>query len=149
MTRHDLRRVLAPLLLLLALPAGAEEFASQRIETPFCAVYRSEVRPAGLYAERYGGQYYWVPGAERPSALIRRIIATGRRGEPLADPGVRVLELEGQLVYLTSAPPLTGYYSESAQDAHAWIPGVSAPDEIQRAALAQALAPAPPVAVAD
>lgn len=107
-------------------------------------VYATTSAPAGLYAERVRQRSYWVPGAVEASAAVRTAIEQAKTATPSRGTTVVVVERSGgPPVVLTDAPPIEGTFAAPAGERHAWMPGVSAPDAAQRAAIDAAVAAAP------
>lgn len=108
--------------------------------TQSAAVYATSYAPTGLYAERRGDRYYWVPGAARRSTEVDDAILTASRmPAPTAGGTVIWYPINGSSVYLTNEPPLRGIYERTLGDLHGWIPGVSTPNAMQQQALETAL----------
>lgn len=152
-TRHG-RRVYrclgAPVVTTVVITPGREKDRETRITSApvvfyevssELSVFSTSYRPQGVYWERVGERYLWVPGVAAADEDATQAI---RRAEAMPLPtgnGVAITYTVGDaLVYLTSAPPRPGTHVSPAGELHAWIPGVTEPDAADVAALDEAMA---------
>ncbi len=102
-------------------------------------VFATPRAPGGVYVERVGERFDWVPGAAAGSDPIRAAIAKARTGPPVRGTTIAVATVGATTVVMTDAPPIADVHAEPAGERRAWIAGVAAPDPAQRAALASAI----------
>jgi hypothetical protein len=108
--------------------------------SPKLVVYATSYDPEGLYAEKSGEYYYWVPGAAKGTPEVKKWIKQAQqRDEPTANSTVITYTINDRLVYLTNERPMQNIHAEQADGLYAWLSGVAAPNEKQQDALTTAL----------
>ncbi len=102
-------------------------------------VFATTHAPTGVYAERVHERDYWVPGAATATPAVKRAIDEARASAPARGETVVFAEVGSVFVVITGAAPAGDTHSEAAGERRAWIAGVSAPNAVERAALAAAI----------
>lgn len=108
--------------------------------SPEEVAYATTYAPDGVYAEKQGARYFWLPGPAVASAEARQLIVTaGAMPEPTANATVITYQIGDRIVYLTNEPPIPGFYREDDDQLFVWIPGVREPTDADRAAIGTAI----------
>ncbi len=101
--------------------------------SPEVVAYATTYPPQGVFAEKQGQRYFWVPGpAEATAEAKQSIVTAGAMPQPTANATVITYDIGGRVVYLTNERPIPGFYAENADQLFVWIPGVREPTDDER-----------------